>query len=140
MNDKFLALVNKYNQDLLLIKHEPEKYTKKLQTFYPFVSSLYSQEVETLFTEIQLNKEIKKWQGAKELVKSVDSFEIDYQAKKISVKLGDESFASDLIEIKTYLAQELNQAEDTWQYSLILSFFCDPQVYEMFQLTRSISA
>lgn len=139
MNEKFLALVTKFHADAQALKNDPEKYTKKIQSFHPFVASIYPQEVEKLFQETNLNKEIKKWVGAKELVKSIDSFNIDYTNKNVTVKLGEESFSAELVDVRAYLA-ELNINEDTWQHTLILSFFSDPQTYEMFQLTRAIGA
>lgn len=140
MNEKFISLVTKYNKDLLVIQTDQDKYVAKLQNFHPFLVATYPKEVSTLFHETNLAKEISSWRVAKDMVKLIDAFTIDYQSNNITVSLGEEKLNQKLVDLRSYVINDLKVEENSWQYNLILSFFCDPMNFEMFQITKVIQA
>lgn len=138
MSEKFNKLVVKYNEDLTMIKGDSPEYIKKLQTFYPFIVALYPTELDNVFTKCKLKNEISNWKVAKEMVGSVDSFSIDYENNTILIELGDAKLEQELVDVKQYVKTEFNLIEDSWEFNLALSFFCDPMNFEMFQITKLI--
>ncbi len=135
----FNTFSQKIYAHLLSLDETSPIFLKSLLSYSSILEKNYPNEFKSKLKEIGILEIMDKMvEHAGEMVKLSDSFHLNPIQKTIEISLGEEQLVSPLIDLKSYLSNDLGLVEKTEDYFIALSYLSRLENYELFQITHAI--
>lgn len=137
--NKIKAITSRVINDLNLLDKNSKEFQDKYLFLFPMLRDLHYEEIKEFLENTGLALELETInKNAEILIESVENFGINFKTLTIDIKSGDEEISSPLKDVKQFLIKKINKDPDTWEFTLALSCFIQPDTYEKFQLVHAL--
>jgi hypothetical protein len=129
----------KLKNQLSQLDPQSSDYGKQILAFSSVIEKLYPKEFKKKLDDLKITKLLEDLNSAGgEMVKNVDSFNLDPQNRTIEVSLSNEKLQGPLVDLQKFIQNKLNLKPEHEDYLLALSYLSRTHIFQLFQIVQGL--